>query len=161
MPGFSSHITSHHSAIMDYIFKGSYFIVLNPIQHGTIPENIMRELEKLENIGKGFSFCLSKTNLVPPSQVELVKEKIIEDLEEFDDFDGNITLLDENGSENLRKILKEINPNLLFEKIFKENLDDHNMDVTDRISRFINDLKEDSKSIEEEIQKIEDSFKKN
>ncbi|OOR98286.1 hypothetical protein B0186_09520 [Canicola haemoglobinophilus] len=74
MPGYSSPVQGHNSVIMDYTAKGIFFIFLSSVEtQGTLQGNILDELSIINGINKGFSFCLSKTNLKAPSQVEEIK----------------------------------------------------------------------------------------
>ncbi|WP_165942820.1 dynamin family protein [Histophilus somni] len=162
MPGFSSPVLGHNEVIINYTAKGIFFIFLNSVEtQGTLQGNILEELKRINEIKKGFSFCLSKTNLKPASQVDEIKEEVIEKLEdEIDDFDGKVVLLDENGGENLKKIVQSIDPNDLVKKVFLEQLEDNYTETDDLIKNYIRNLQQDSENLELTIKEIEDSFNK-
>lgn len=162
MPGYSSPVLGHNDVIMDYTAKGLFFIFLSSVEtQGTIQGNILDELAKVNEISKGFAFCLSKTNLKPASQVAEIRDEIIEKLEdEIDNFDGNIVLLDNNSGENLRKIVQSINPNELIKKVFLEKLKDNYDDNEKKINHTINSLKLDEEELKTSINEIKEGIDK-
>lgn len=80
--------------------------------------------------------------------------------DEIDDFDGKVVLLDENGGENLKKIVQSIDPNDLVKKVFLEQLEDNYTETDDLIKNYIRNLQQDSENLELTIKEIEDSFNK-
>ena len=108
MPGFDSPIELHNQAILNYLNRGIYFIILMSAEEGTISKTLLREIRNIAEFGKGFSFCISKTNLRPIENVLSIKEEIEEILEDEFDFDREVILIDDNGGESLKKILGAI-----------------------------------------------------
>lgn len=162
MPGYSSPVLGHNDVIMDYTAKGLFFIFLSSVEtQGTIQGNILDELAKINEISKGFAFCLSKTNLKPASQVAEIRDEIIEKLEdEIDNFDGEIVLLDDNSGENLRKIVQSINPNELIKKVFLERLEDNYNDNEKKINHTKNSLELDEEELRESINEMKKGIEK-
>jgi len=122
MPGFDSPLELHNQAILNYLNKGIYFILLTSIEDGNITKSMMRELNNISDFGKDFSFCLSKTNLRPKSDIDNVKEIMQEQLEDYFNFEKDVIPVDDNGGENLNKILHQINVEKLFESVFIDEL---------------------------------------
>lgn len=122
MPGFDSPLELHNQAILNYLNRGVFFIVVTSVEDGCLQRSIIRELHNIVEFGKGFCFCLSKINLRAASEVEEVKKRIEEQLKDEFDFNVNIELLDDSAGENLNKLLSRIDVDKLFEKIFIDNL---------------------------------------
>lgn len=158
MPGFDAPIEVHKNAILKYLNNGNYFIFLISIDEGTITRSMAREIENLQLFAKGFSFCISKANLRSHEDVENVKEIIQEQLKDDFDYDGNITLLNKNGGENLNKILSTINPEKLFNDVFIENIKEQYFSDQDKINTMIHTLKSDINQSEEAISNLQESI---
>ena len=90
MPGFDAPIENHNQAILNYLERGVFFVFLTSIEDGNITLSMKREIDNLQQIGKGFAFCISKTNLRAPDDVKAVQQKIAEQLEDDFDYTGQI-----------------------------------------------------------------------
>lgn len=146
MPGFDAPIENHNQAILNYLNCGVYFIFLTSVEDGTITLSMKREIENLQRIGKGFSFCISKTNLRPESNIDAVKTQIKDQLNDLFDYRDDIILLDQNGGENLKKILTAIKPEALFQALFQDDLRNNYNDLLQslnvKLSTFKNSQQE-------------------
>ena len=60
MPGFDAPIENHNQAILNYLERGVFFVFLTSIEDGNITLSMKREIDNLQQIGKGFAFCISK-----------------------------------------------------------------------------------------------------
>lgn len=160
MPGFDSPLDAHNQAILNYLSRGVYFIFLASVEEGTVSRNTIQEINNLNLFSKGFSFCLSKTNLRPQSDVLAVQSLIKNQLESQFDFTDEVILLDDNSGENLNKILTNINPNKLFKNIFIEDLQQNNVDLMERIELSKKTLKAEHESIDEALKEMAESLSK-
>ncbi|WP_434579815.1 dynamin family protein [Sulfurimonas sp. NW15] len=158
MPGFDSPLELHNQAILNYLNKGVYFIILLSVEDGTIPKSILNELENISDFGKDFSFCLSKTNLKSPQDVESIRQQVSEQLEDFD-FEKEIVLLDDNGGENLEKIFQDMDSEKLFYSLFIDDLKRDYFRIDSAISTTISVLKSDKDDSLQAIQALNDSIK--
>ncbi|MDG6896635.1 hypothetical protein A6A19_01145 [Actinobacillus delphinicola] len=140
MPGFESPIANHHQAILNYLNRGVYFIFLTSVLDGTITRSMLQEIHNTQLVGKGYSFCLSKTNLRAPETVAEVHNQLARQLAAQCDYNEPITLLDDNGGENLHKILLSINPDDLFKKVFLNTLQDNFFQLEENINVKISAL---------------------
>jgi len=155
MPGFDSPIELHNQAILNYLNRGIYFIILMSAEEGTISKTLLREIRNIAEFGKGFSFCISKTNLRPIENVLSIKEEIEEILEDEFDFDREVILIDDNGGESLKKILLDIDVEELFKSIFIDRLKDNYFYIENSLNIKISTLtysKEDAKKVIDSIQ---------
>lgn len=152
MPGFDSPLEKHNTAIYAYIEKGVHFVVLERAAQGTITQSLKRNLENICNLGRDFSFFISRANQVPPSEIQDIKEYFLDQLQ----LEFNVThlqTLGKDGGDILKTLVKELNANALIEKVFKQILLDTSATVIDSIylkSRALN------KSIRENQNRISD-----
>jgi len=159
MPGFDSPIELHNNAILNYLNKGVYFIVLTSIEDGNITKSILREIENITEFGKDFSFCLSKANLKGKDDVKAVQEKIQEQLEDYFDFKKEVIPLYENSAKELEKILKDINYEELFKKIFIDELKWNYLESESSINTIISTLKTSKDDVNTMLQELQDNIK--
>ncbi len=160
MPGFDSPVQLHNQAILNYLNLGVYFVVLTSVEDGGISKSMMRELENIVEYGKGFSFCLSKTNLRPFEQVQEVAKRMQEQLEDEFDFDTDIILVDDNGGENLNKILESIDPEELFCKLFSSRLKTLFFQTESSLNVHISTLKHSKEDAQEAMNELQESIDK-
>ena len=124
MPGFDAPLELHNKAIMEYLARGIYFVILESAESGTIAMSIKKHIDNLKTLGRDFSFCLSKVDLVTPSTMQSIKNKIATSLKAEFDYDKDITLLgeNENRTKALQTIIEQINTESVFENLYKDEL---------------------------------------
>jgi len=160
MPGFSSPINLHNRAILNYLSKGVYFVVLLSVEDGTIPQSLLRELQNIDELEKKFIFCLSKTNLKPKGDLSLILENIKESLELEFDYTNDIVLLDDNSGESLKKILKNIDYEELFQSLFIEQLKGIYFDIDSTLNIKIATLRNTNEEAQKAINELQNGVKK-
>lgn len=158
MPGFDAPIENHNQAILNYLERGVFFVFLTSIEDGNITLSMKREIDNLQQIGKGFAFCISKTNLRAPDDVKAVQQKIVEQLEDDFDYTGQIALLDMDGGNNLKNILTAVNPDELFKLLFIDELRENYTGLIQSINVKISTFKSDRKEIEETLSALQNSL---
>ena len=158
MPGFNAPIENHNQAILNYLERGVFFVFLTSIEDGNITLSMKREIDNLQQIGKGFAFCISKTNLRAPNDVKAVQQKIAEQLEDDFDYTGQIALLDMDGGNNLKNILTAVNPDELFKLLFIDELRENYTGLIQSINVKISTFKSDRKEIEETLSALQNSL---
>ena len=160
MPGFDSPLELHNHAILNYLNKGIYFVVLTSIEDGNITKSTLRELENMTEFGKDFSFCLSKANLRSETDVREVQDKINSQLKDSFDFDKKVIPLYQNGGNELEKILTSINVEELFERIFKHDLKYNYLEIESSINTIISTLKVSKEEVNNALIELKNSIKK-
>ena len=160
MPGFDSPLELHNHAILNYLNKGIYFVVLTSIEDGNLTKSTLRELQNMVEFGKDFSFCLSKSNLRSENDVRDVQEKINSQLEDYFDFDKKVIPLYQNGGNELEKILISINTEELFERIFKQDLKYNYLEIESSINTIISTLKVSKEEVTTALIELKNSIKK-
>ncbi len=154
MPGFESPLDLHNQAIMEYINRGVHYVVLTSVEDGSLTKSMRRQLENIQEYGRGFSFFLSKTNLKPQTEVEEIKEQVQEQLEEDFDLSDGIGLVDNNGGKSLQRILSQIAPEKLFENIFLEDLKDNFFSIKEAINTSISTLSKNKEENKKAIMQL-------
>lgn len=122
MPGFDSPRGDHNKAILNYLDKGVHYIVLTSVESGTITSSMKRQLIDIQNMERSFSFFVSKANLRSAEDTLEICEEISERISEVLDIDVDVKSLGKNAGEELSKLLKSIDPNSLFENLFKNKI---------------------------------------
>ncbi|HEF7224075.1 TPA: dynamin family protein [Campylobacter jejuni] len=154
MPGFEAPIADHNKAIVNYLAKGTHFIVLISIEDGNITKSILREIYNISHFGKGFTFCLSKTNLRSQEDINSVKEMIQEQLQDEFDYNKELVLTGLNSGNDFLNLLQDINPESLFETIFKDELKAYYFETESSINTQIATLKSSKEDIEKILQNL-------
>ncbi|MDO4223051.1 MAG: dynamin family protein [Acinetobacter sp.] len=155
MPGFDAPIESHNQAILNYLNRGVYFIFLTSIEDGNITLSMKREIENIQQFGKGFAFCISKTNLRTPEDVQDIQKQIAKQLDEDFDHTDPVVLLDMDGGNNLKQILNAIHPEQLFHALFIEHLKDNDLNIKQSINLKISTLKSSQHDVDDTLQNLQ------
>ena len=141
MPGFDSPLDLHHRAILTYLSRGSHYAVLISVEEGTVTRSTLRQLSEFHEFDKTFSIFLSKANLRSDSEVGDIVRNIKERLEDDFDFADSVVPLGKDGGESLGKMLKTIDPEELFSRLWCPNLEAHFFDLDGRLNTWISSLK--------------------
>ena len=160
MPGFDAPIENHRQAILEYLNRGTYFIFLTSIEDGTITRTMHQEIKNLRLFGKGFAFCLSKTNLRSPSDVKQVQQAMQTQLKTQYRFNQDVILLDDNGGANLKQILTAIQPEELFKSLFIDDLQDNYFRNEESLRLTIATLMTSKEESETAIRALQDGIAK-
>ncbi len=121
MPGFDSPISSHTHAILEYLERGTHFVILASVEEGSLTKRMVRELKNLLEFDKGLSFILSKTNLRTPSQVEEVSHYIEEQIQDHLDLTTRLIRSDKDNNA-LLEVADKIDAEKLFSALYLERL---------------------------------------
>lgn len=160
MPGFDAPIENHRQAILEYLNRGTYFIFLTSIEDGTITRTMHQEIKNLRLFGKGFAFCLSKTNLRSHSDVKQVQQAMQTQLKTQYRFNQDVVLLDDNGGANLKQILTAIQPEELFKSLFIDDLQDNYFRNEESLRLTIATLMTSKEESETAIRALQDGIAK-
>ena len=157
MPGFDAPLELHNKAIMEYLARGVYFVILESAESGTIAMSIKKHIDNLKTLGRDFSFCLSKVDLVEPSTLQSIKDKIATTLQAEFDYDKDIALLgeDENRSKVLQTIIEQIDAESVFENLYLDTLQFDFVDTKGSLQTKINALKSTKDEADEAIKELQ------
>lgn len=161
MPGFDAPLELHNKAIMEYLARGIYFIILESAESGTIAMSIKKHIDNLKTLGRDFSFCLSKVDLVTPSTMQNIKNKIATTLKAEFCYDKDITLLgeNENRTKALQTIIEQINTESVFENLYLDTLKFDFNDTKSSLQTKIGALKSTKEEADEALKELQNAIK--
>lgn len=161
MPGFDAPLELHNKAIMEYLARGIYFIILESAESGTIAMSIKKHIDNLKTLGRDFSFCLSKVDLVTPSTMQSIKNKIATTLKAEFGYDKDITLLgeNENRTKALQTIIEQINTESVFENLYLDTLKFDFNDTKSSLQTKIGTLKSTKEEADEALKELQNAIK--
>lgn len=118
MPGFSAPNDQHNKAIVEYMDKGIYYIVLMKVTDGTVSRSLLNRLREIDSLGRRFSLFISNADLVPPAKVEEVKAVCRDVLD--GEFGGSIKIgaINNTNAASVQDCLASINVNALFKNLY-------------------------------------------
>ena len=154
MPGFDSPLDLHHQAILTYLARGSHYAVLISVEEGTVTQSTLRQLSEFDEFDKGFSVFVSKANLRSASEVEAIARKIEERLKDDFDFADSVVPVDKEGGESLGKMLKAIDPEALFDRLWRPRLEGDFYALDASLNTFIRSLRRSESENQEAIDQL-------
>lgn len=118
MPGFSAPNDQHNKAIVEYMDKGIYYIVLMKVTDGTVSRSLLNRLREIDSLGRRFSLFVSNADLVPPAKVEEVKAVCRDVLD--GEFGGSIKIgaINNTNAASVQDCLASVNVNALFKNLY-------------------------------------------
>ncbi|MCF0216525.1 MAG: dynamin family protein [Fibrobacteraceae bacterium] len=162
MPGFDSPRDDHNQAIASYLDRGAHYIVLTPVDSGTVTASMIRQLQDIHNMNRDFSCFVSKANLRTEQAVQEVVEEVANEIQDNLDVTVSPLPIGKDGSKELEKIVKSINPDALIQKIYRNAMlqmfDEAEMLMNSKIAAFKNDRNKNQQAvmeIQEAIEKLE------
>ncbi|MDR2318911.1 MAG: dynamin family protein [Pseudomonas sp.] len=160
MPGFGSSLENHNKAIAYYLPRGVHFVVLTSIEDGNITQSMLRKLDELKTYNTDFTFLLSKCNLRAADQVKEVQAYVDDQLGVyFGDHHRSLTVGNRDG-EALQNALSELQPDVLFSRLFIDILKDQNFEVLAQINLALSLLKKDKAESEQAARALEQALQK-
>ena len=160
MPGFDSPLDLHNKAIMAYLDRGCFYIVLSSVEEGTITKTLERRLKEIEGWGREFAFFLSKANLRPQGSLNQLTAHYQKQLDDGCITPVKVIPLENNSGDKVLQCLKNININHVFGSIYRGNLLDVCDDIVNAINLQINASKKDAAKNIEAIKEMEESVEK-
>ncbi|MGL4987068.1 MAG: dynamin family protein, partial [Treponemataceae bacterium] len=61
MPGFDSPLDAHSKSIFSYLDKGCHYVILTPVDAGTVSSSMSKQIQNILTFGKRCTFFVSKT----------------------------------------------------------------------------------------------------
>jgi hypothetical protein len=122
MPGFDSPLDKHNKAIQVYLERGCHYLVLSSVEEGTPTQTLLTHLRSLKELGRTFSFFLSKANLRSADNVSQLKEHYEKTLKRALYADCPVSVVGDDSAVEVVKILKSIDADALFFGLFKGSL---------------------------------------
>ena len=154
MPGFDSPLDLHHRAILTYLSRGSHYAVLISVEEGTVTRSAQRQFSEIHEAGKEFSVFLSKADLRPDSEVADIAGNIAEQLENGFGFGGSVERVSMDDGQRLARMLHAINPEELFGKLWRPDLEAHFFELDGSLNTQISSLQKDERENQEAIDEL-------
>lgn len=158
MPGFDSPLENHNRAIMSYLDKGIYYVVLVPVDSGTITKSMLTQIKNIVNFKKDFSIFITKTDLRSEINIKEVSEEIKNILEDIG-INKDIAYINQNDIHLFDSMIKELDPERLFDSVFLNAIKDMCYNKYNSINIKISALKKDKNENDRTIEALEDSLK--
>ena len=158
MPGFDSPLDLHNQAIVNYLVKGVYYIVVVSVEQGGITKSLMKRLYEIRSVERDFSIVLNKRDLRAESEAMEIAKNIEESLFEAFSEHKSVIVTSMFDNDGLQKILKSIDPEKLFENIFCKKVKYVYFETIETINTLIAGMKKSSEEIETAIAKMSKSI---
>lgn len=153
MPGFDSPRDDHNRAIASYLNRGVHYVVLTSVESGTVTASMKRQIQDIQNMGRGCSFFVSKANLRSAEDVKSVTEEVRDQVEDILGETVEVKSLGKDAGVELGKLLASIDPDSLFALVFKDALlqliDEQSSMVATKIAALKNDREKNKEAIRE------------
>jgi hypothetical protein len=160
MPGFDSPLDQHNKAINEYLGRGCHYIVLSSVKEGTVSKSLMRRLKFIDDFGRGFSFFLSKANLQPEGKIAELVGHYEETIKDTLEISIPVAPLGNASGKEIVNILKRIDVDKLFFKLYKEQIRDICYEFIEALNIRINASKASLDSNTSLIKEMEQSVVK-
>lgn len=157
MPGFNSPLDAHNKAIAHYIGAGAHYLFVVSVEEGSLHKQILRNMDDVTLMGRGFSVCVNKADLKPAADVQRICAYISEQLED-DGFPAAVCAVSKNDVGSFSAMLGNVNPEKLFAAIFQPELLQQNLTIEGTLNTALDGLHSDKDSIAQKIAEIEASL---
>jgi len=159
MPGFDSPLDLHNKAIMAYLDRGCYYVVLSSVEEGNITKSLERRLDEISGFNRDFSFFLSKANLRPEDSVNSLVTYYQNQL--MDKYgNGKKVVPFGETTDEVMKCLKTIDVNAVFLKLYRDILLTVGNDIISNINYQVSSSKKDAKKLRAAINEMANSKEK-
>ena len=158
MPGFDSPLENHNRAIMSYLDKGIYYILLMPVDAGTVSKSMINQINNIKNLKKDLSVFLTKTDLRDEDTVQKVRREV-QDRLSYMDIHKTVNTINEKDIDLFDKMIKELNTEELFYNIFADLIKIICKETEESLKIKIAALKSDVNKNQTIIEELEKSIK--
>lgn len=155
MPGFDAAVEQHNQAILPYLPQGAFYLYFSNCQDGTLRQADIGRLNDIIEMGRSFAVFLTKTNLLPDSQVKEVCAHVLSQVsEQFAPNDIPVYLLGNDDAGILSEKLRELDANALFNNLFIKQVRELFYDASGSINTAISTLKSDKEKAAGRIEEL-------
>lgn len=160
MPGFDSPVGDHNKSIFNYLDKGSHYIVLTPVDAGTISRSMINQIQNIITFEKDCTFFISKTDLRSEEEVAQVQHELEGTLESIVGEQVKVSKISQEDVSMFDTFATSLNPDSLFKKQFFESVKDACLDTKASLNTKIAALKSDKAKNIQAIEDLKDAQKK-
>lgn len=160
MPGFDSPLDAHNRAIFNYLDKGCHYVVLTPVDAGTVSSSMSKQIQNILSFGKKCTFFLSKTDLRSDEEVEQVKNELATELSSLTGENETVYPINQNDISLFSNFAKALNPDELYKTTFESTVKDSCYDVKASLNTKISALKLDKTKNAHAVEELKNSVQK-
>jgi len=158
MPGFDSSLKQHNDAILRYLACGAYYLYFINCSDGTVKSSDLRRLAEIDSSGKDFHIVLSKSDLLPVSQVQEVKEHVNQLIDDNLGIDNTVHTIGFDNIEAIYDVIKSSDPEKVFNNNFVGEAKGLFYDISACLNSAISTLKKTSQEKENELTTLSSSL---
>lgn len=160
MPGFDSPLDAHNKAIFNYLDKGCHYIVITPVDAGTVSNSMQRQIQNISSFNKKCTFFVSKTDLRSDEEVQQVKQELSIEFENITGESEKVYAVNQNDISLFNSFIQSLNPDELYRNTFYESVKDSCYDVKSSLNTKIAALQSDKTKNLRAIEELQNSLKK-
>ena len=159
-PGFDSGLERHNQALMQYIGKGTAYILVVDCERGTVSESALNFLNEVINYSTDIAVVITKCDKKIPSEVEKIREYISNLLLANTGMELPVittSIFDEEVVEKLNKLVVGFDAQYLYDKNITSQVDYIKELLIKSLTVIQSSASCDTKMIEEEIARREEA----
>lgn len=160
MPGFDSPLDAHNKAIFSYLDKGAHYIVLTPVDAGTVSSSMTQQIQNILTFGKSCTFFLSKADLRSADETSQVKDELSRELYAIVGDNVSVSAISQNDISLFENFISSLNPEQLFADQFCDRIKDECHDLKASLNTKISALQSDKAKNARAIGELQASIKK-
>lgn len=159
-PGFDSGLERHNQALMQYIGKGTAYILVVDCERGTVSESALNFLNEVINYSTDIAVVITKCDKKIPSEVEKIRDYISNLLLANTGMELPVittSIFDEEVVEKLNKLVVGFDAQHLYDKNITSQVDYIKELLVKSLTVIQSSASCDTKTIEEEIARREEA----
>lgn len=160
MPGFDSPLDAHNKAIFNYLDKGCHYIVITPVDAGTISSSMSKQIQNILTFNKKCTYFVSKTDLRSEEEVEQVKNELSLELGYITGETETVYCISQNDISLFNNFTQSLNPDELYRTTFESHVKDSCYDVKTSLNTKIAALKNDKTKNAHAVEELRNTLKK-
>ena len=160
MPGFDSPLDAHNKAIFNYLDKGCHYVVLTPVDAGTVSNSMSKQIQNILSFNKECTFFVSKTDLRSEEEVNQVKQELSSELGMLTGKSEQVFSINQSDISLFSNFAQSLNPEELYRNTFESSVKDSCYDVKTSLNTKIAALRTDKTKNIRTIEELENSLKK-
>ena len=161
MPGIDSGIEAHNNAILNYIQEGTFFVVVNDIEQGTLRRSTLSFIDEIKKYSLSLAIVISKADKKPLEEHANIKELI--EKQAAASFGKNvqveITSASTNNIEGIKRILLGINAEEFVNLKYTNVVESFVNGIIDELALRLQLLNTDTTDFDEKIKMLEEKKK--
>lgn len=125
MPGFDSGIEHHNKALMQYIDKGTIYVLVVDCEKGGISDSVALFISEIKNYSNNIGIILSKCDKKTPSDIEMIKSSVESQIAGLIGYTPSImttSKYDDKISERLYEFINSFEAQMLFDNKFNNDI---------------------------------------